>query len=311
MITTLCLNPSFDRTVAVQGFRLGETNRALTARVDAGGKGLNVALALTRLGVDAQCAGIAGADDVASLRAMTVQQGVAAEWMPVPGHVRVNTKLCDASTGEVTEINEPGPEVTDKDLDRYFGCIEPALRRSDYLVCTGSLPPGCPATLYADWMRRLKGVPCVLDASGPALAEGLTARPFLVKPNLEELTQLTGLTLESRHSLEAVAEAGRSLLRQGAERAIVSMGSDGALLVTAEGVWFAPALRVEVRSTVGAGDTMIAGFLAGYQATHSDETAMIWAVAAAAASVMREGTQPPERADFEALQSRVSLRRLE
>ncbi len=310
MITTLCLNPSFDRTVELASLRLGETNRALSARTDAGGKGLNVALTLGRLGAPARCAGLAGAEDIERLRAMCADLGAETDWQAVPGAVRTNIKLRDLAAGTGTEISEAGPTVDEETAEAFFAAREGELRRSDFVVFTGSVPPGCPPTVYADWMRRLGETPCVLDASGEALEKGLAEKPFLVKPNLEEIAQLCGLARGQWGDLAAVAAAGREVLARGARRAIVSMGGDGALLVTEAETLFAPALQVEVRSAVGAGDAMLAGFLAGFLRTRNDAEAFRWSVAAATASVTQEGTQPLRYADFERLLGSVRLRRL-
>ena len=178
MITSLCMNPSFDRTVTIHEFRLGETNRVLDARTDAGGKGLNVAAALTSLSVDALCLGLAGDQQMERLRGMTEELGVPCYWKPIPGEIRTNTKLRDDRSGEVTEITEAGPTVSPETAERFFSANEAYLRVSDFVVFSGSVPPGCTTALYADWMRRLRGVRCVLDASGETLARGLAEKPF-------------------------------------------------------------------------------------------------------------------------------------
>ena len=305
MITAVCLNPSFDKTVEVDAMTAGTLNRVHSVLMDPGGKGANLAAVLTCLGAQAQCVGLLGEDNARSYEALLNSRGVPNGFMHIPGAVRTNTKIVSRDGTPVTELDEPGPEVAAETITALM-----KLMRGRYglgiLALTGSLPPGAPADTYASLMRGLR-TPSVVDCRGPALLEALTEHPLLVKPNREELEEAVRTRL---NSLEAVIAAGRTLLDRGAKKALVSMGADGAVLLTRERTLFAPALKVTVSSTVGAGDAMLAGFLMERDAGASDEEAMRSAVAAGAASVMTDGTGQVRREDFDRLRPRVELREI-
>ena len=303
MITTLCLNPSFDKTVEVDAMTVGGLHRVRRLRTDPGGKGSNVAAVLVRLGAQTRCLGLAGENGAAQYEAMLDQIGVPHGFLHMPGQVRTNLKIVSLDGAEVTEINEPGPEVNIKLLDSLIRLARDNCRGDDFIILTGSLPPGCSHDTYARVMRALP-VPCVLDASGETLRQSLKATPFLVKPNLQELSDQAGRPLKTR---EEIREAAHRMIAAGARNVLVSMGAGGALLVNPAGALFSPGLRVPVSSTVGAGDAMTAGFVAGFVETGSFREAMRRGMAAGAASVMTDGTQLIRREDYDALLGKVEI----
>ena len=199
MITTICLNPALDRTVTVDRLAPGEGNRIRASRTVVGGKGVNVAVVCRRLGLEAQVIGCAGVDGYAKIRAAMSGEKIAYTVHTVEGAVRVNTKVVALDGSGVTELNEPGPTLTAEDLDVFFDLAIEKTRSSDYVVLTGSLPPGCPADTYRSLIEALSPVPCILDVSGAALKEGVKAKPFLIKPNHHELAATIGREL---HTLE-------------------------------------------------------------------------------------------------------------
>jgi 1-phosphofructokinase family hexose kinase len=188
-------------------------------------------------------------------------------------------------------------------LDSLIRLTKENCQRDDFIILTGSLPPGCPQDTYARLMRVLP-VPCVLDAYGEALRVSLSASPFLVKPNLQELQEQAGRKLES---LGEIRTAALDLIKEGARNVLVSMGGRGALLVNPSGALFSPGLRVPVSSTVGAGDAMTAGFVAGFAETGSFREALRCGTAAGAASVMTDGTQLIRREDYDALLDKAEV----
>lgn len=303
MMVTICMNPSFDRTVTVDALTIGGTNRIRSARTDVGGKGVNVARVLTRLGMDARCIGLAGEENEASFRRMLDDERIPCHFMTVPGSVRTNTKVVSLSGLPVTELNEPGFDVSAEAVNDFACMVEQEAKDADWCILTGSLPGGCGPACYLNLMNRLR-CRCVLDTHGPALLEGLQARPYLVKPNLEELSLTLNRPLNDRR---AQIEAARELMRRGAQNVLVSMGSEGAMLLTPQRVLYAPCIPVKVQSTVGAGDAMVGGLLYGLQQTGSLEQAFAYGVAAGTASVMTAGTQLLRQEDFLALLPRVSL----
>lgn len=304
MITTICLNPSFDKTVEMETMHMGEVNRIRKVRQDMGGKGLNVATVAHRLGLECECIGCMGADGSALLKAMMEREGLRHDFITVPGSVRTNMKILMDDQKGVTELNEPGTPLSESDLNAFFDLAREKARMTSTVVLTGSLPPECPASTYRDLMREMDGTACILDTSGEGLMLGAEARPFLIKPNLGELQATLGLELRT---LRSIRDAALIFLSKGVQHMVVSMGAMGAMYVGAERTLFAPALRVPIRSTVGAGDAMIGGILKGLDVEHDMARAFRYGVAAGAASVTTEGTQLIHPEDFEYLLGQVRV----
>ena len=295
MITSICMNPSFDKTVEVDTLAIGEVNRIRTSRQDVGGKGINVAIVARRLGLKVRCVGCVGRDGADRVSNALNKEKIAHEFVKVNGAVRTNTKIVTGDGKGVTELNEPGSRIFDRELEEVFELVKRSARDSEYLVLTGSLPPGCPPETYRDLMRAATGVPCILDVGGEALNLGVEEKPFLIKPNLQELQDSVGMELRT---MRAIRDAAMAYLKKGVQHVVVSMGSIGAVYVGEDASIFAPALKVKVKSTVGAGDAMIGGILKGLEREKDVARAFRYGVAAGAASVMTEGTQLIVPADF-------------
>ena len=305
MITTICLNPCFDRTVEVDSLQISRVNRIRCARDDMGGKGINVAVVAKRLGLDVQCLGLMGQEGSVELREMMDREGLKHHFLSVPGRVRTNMKIYSRDGQGVTELNEPGAAVTEEILKQFTGMAREDTEDSDIVVLTGSLPPGCPEGTYRNLMNALEGKKCILDTEGKELelaAKG--AHPFLIKPNLREMETTLGIELRT---MRTIRDAALLFIRLGVEHAVVSMGEMGAMYVSEKKTLFAPALRVEAKSTVGAGDAMIGGMLMGYEIEKDMGKAFRYGIAAGAASVMTEGTQLMIRSDFEKLMDQVKI----
>lgn len=304
MITAVCMNPAFDRTVTVDALMPGRVNRIRDARTDMGGKGVNVVVVARRLGLEAQCVGCMGREGAERFAAMMDKEGLPHSFLTIPGTLRTNTKVVSLDGSGVTELNEPGAALAADTLEQFFRLAEEAAGHSSMAVVTGSLPPGCPEGTYRALIRRM-GVPCILDVGGRELLLGAEAGPLLVKPNIHELEAALGERLSARAE---VVRGARKLLALGAQNALISMGGDGALMVTTEGAWYAPPVPVEVKSTVGAGDAMVGGVLAGLSEKPGDmRHALAWGAAAGAASVMTEGTQLIRPEDVAPLLERVQI----
>lgn len=304
MITTVCLNPSFDMTVEVDGFTPYEVNRIRSVRRDMGGKGLNVAIVAHRLGLDVQCLGCMGEDDADTLTQMINREGLKHSFLRVPGRVRTNTKIVSRDGKGTTELNEPGEAIPAEQLKWFTAMAKEHIGEKDLVVLTGSLPPECPQTAYRDMMEALGGHRCILDAQGEALLAGAEAQPLLIKPNLHELERTLGIELRT---LRSIRDAAMIFLHKGVQHVMVSMGSMGAMYVSKKNTLYAPALRVEASSTVGAGDAMLGGILKGMEVEGDMAKAFRYGVAAGAASVMTEGTQLIRREDFERLLTQVRV----
>ena len=307
MITTICLNPALDRTVTVDSLVPGQVNRIRQSRTDVGGKGVNVAVVCRRLGLEAQVIGCAGVDGYAKLAAKARKEGIGSDFHTVEGAIRVNTKVVALDGSGVTELNEPGPTLSAEDIDVFFDLAIEKAKSSDYVVITGSLPPGCPADTYRSLIEMMSPVPCILDVSDAALTEGVKARPFLIKPNHHELAATLGREL---HTLEEIRQAAQTFLDGGVRHVVVSLGKDGALYVGEDGCFLAPEVPVEVRSTVGAGDALVGGLLYGLVRHGNMREGLRCGAAAGTASVMTEGTQLIVPADFERLLSQVQIQEL-
>ena len=305
MISAICMNPCFDKTVDVDSLKPGQVNRIKNVRLDLGGKGINVAVVAERLGLEVQCIGIMGKEGGVELSDMMDREHLRHTFMEIPGHVRTNTKIFSRDGQGVTELNEPGTTVTPEQLQEFITLMRDETRGSDMVVLTGSLPPGCPEGTYCELMKALDGKMVILDTEGKELelaAKG--AHPFLIKPNLREMEATLGIELRT---IRTIRDAALLFIRLGVEHAVVSMGEMGAMYVSADKTLFAPALRVETKSTVGAGDAMIGGMLLGYEKEKDMARAFRYGIAAGAASVMTEGTQLIVLSDFERLLEQVKI----
>lgn len=291
MITSLCMNPCIDRTLNVASFACGGMNRAESVNQDGAGKGVNVALAGSQIGLAMGCIGILGEENGYLVTDRLHSAGIAHEFVMRPGAIRCNTKIVDASTHQVTEINEAGEPVGSGCLAEVLELCGKWAEKSRALVLSGSLPPRCPKNYYAQIMdhaaRRAPGCAMVVDAEGEALACALDKKPYLIKPNRYELETLCGRQLDSP---EQAAEEGAKLLKRGVQHVVVSLGREGVLGMSSKEVWYAPALPCPVKSTVGAGDSMLAAITGALTEGAGMEQALIRGVALATAAVATPGT---------------------
>ncbi|PRY02247.1 1-phosphofructokinase [Allonocardiopsis opalescens] len=289
MIVTLTANPSLDRTVEVAELRPGTVMRAVARQVHPGGKGLNVTRALAAHGIDSRAVLPVGGPEGAHLTALLDGRGVRLEPVAIRESIRCNITVAEPD-GTTTKFNEPGPELSGAELDRLVERTLACAAGAAWVVAAGSLPPGAPDGFYGGLVRRLaalpRPVPVAVDTSGPALLEAAGAGPSLLKPNREELETAAGRPLAT---LGDVVKAAEELRARGVGAVLASLGSDGAVLVGADGVWHAeaPARR---RSSVGAGDALLAGFLA---AGAAGAAALAAAVAWGAAAVSLPGSRMP------------------
>ncbi len=309
MITAVSLNPCVDRLAEVESFTYGGLNRVVSGRYDVGGKGLNVALVASRLGMDAACIGFMYRDSARAFENRLISSGTAYEFVWCEGRVRTNTKLRDLSTGQLTEINEPGELVSEESLKKMTDLVLKHAESSDYLVLSGSLPPGCPPDYYRTLIAEVDGLGCrcVLDADGVRLKEGLEAKPYLIKPNRYELETLLDTKLVT---IQDVRDAALRLIDRGIGVVAVSLGSDGALITDGSESFFAPKLEVEVKSTVGAGDSMVAGLTVGLLGENSLEDTFRMGVACATAMCMTEGSKTFEKYTYKKVLEMVELERI-
>ncbi|MFT3950764.1 MAG: 1-phosphofructokinase [Oscillospiraceae bacterium] len=305
-IITVTMNPSIDKTVTVDRLVPYGLNRVTSARLDAGGKGINVAKVLRGFQTDALISGLVAGTQGSLLESFLARDGLRYEFLRAEGETRTNLKVVDTAAAQTTEINESGFAVDADTLERYTVLFARQLAQASLAVLSGSLPPGVPSGFYAHCIETAKrsGIPAVLDASGEALRAGIGAIPYAVKPNLEELEVLTGKTLATKC---AVLSAARELLAAGIKLVIVSMGADGAVVADAEEAFFTAPWRCDVKSTVGAGDAMVGALAFGIR--HGLSLCEIAALTTTAGTVTatKEGTQVCGLAEVMDCKARVTL----
>lgn len=309
MITSVSLNPSIDRTLTVERFTPGGLNRVISSSDVAAGKGINVALTVSAMGLDAECVGFMYRDSAPLFEKRLMVNSTAYDFIWLDGEARTNIKVLDQAAGVVTELNESGREIDGESLRRMTELVCAHAENSDYLILTGSLPPGCPADYYAALIDAVEGLGCrcVLDADGERLKRGLEARPFMIKPNRFELETMTGRKLDS---IAEIRDAARHYIHQGVEVVAVSLGADGAIILRGEDALYAPKLNIEVKSTVGAGDSMVAGLIAGFMAENDLEETFRMGMACATARCMTEGYRILDKTVYRAVMEMVKIERI-
>jgi 1-phosphofructokinase len=307
MIVTLTLNPSLDRTIEVDRLVRGTMTRATSARLDPGGKGVNVSRALLANRVPSVAVVTVGGADGDQLVRLLEADGIPLRAVGVAGRTRSNVTIAEPD-GVVTKLNEPGEPLSRAELDAVADAVLGETETASWVVTCGSLPPGVPTGIYARLCEFFTsaGVLVAVDASGPALLAALEAKPALIKPNREELAEAVGRPVDS---IGAAIEAAEQLRDRGAGSVLASLGADGAVLVEDEGVTIGEAPIAEARSTVGAGDALLAGFLAaGARGSAALAEGLAWGAAAVSlpasrmpcpADIRREGVHIHTRPDLD------------
>lgn len=292
MIATVTLNPALDYGMYFSDFAEGTLNRAQKTNLLFGGKGINVSLILKNLQTESCAFGFAAGFTGKALTENLKEEGIKTDFVfAKQGMTRINVKLKTQGKDNAlceTELNAPGPVIGEEEKQELLKKLA-ILQKGDILVLSGSVPKGLSAMIYAEILHDLKknGVLAVVDAQGELLQNTLSYHPFLIKPNLEELEEVWGQRIQNRKDLFAAAN---SLLEKGAQNILVSLGKDGAALFPnqKEG-FFLAAPKSNARNTVGAGDSMLAGFLAEYIKTKDKVSALKMAVAAGSATAFSEG----------------------
>jgi 1-phosphofructokinase len=259
-MVTVTLNPAVDQVIEVDRLMVGAMNRARSSQPMTGGKGINVARVLKGFGLDVVATGFLGGAGAGMAAQTLEQEGVAARFVPVSGEMRVNLKVHDRQGGRTTEINQPGFAVDDAAFARLAEQLRQLLPQAAALVLTGSLPPGCPENAYRQLgiLAAEHGVPVFLDADGENLKWGVSAMPYAVKPNEDELRRYSGLSL--KNDREWVL-AMRGLRRNGVRQVAATMGPEGVMMLDGHTAWHAPGLNVRPACATGAGDAALAAMI--------------------------------------------------
>ncbi|MGW2740742.1 1-phosphofructokinase family hexose kinase [Streptomyces sp. NPDC001450] len=302
MILTVTLNTALDITYRVRSLRPHASHRVSDVIERPGGKGVNVARVLAALGHEVTVTGFTGGATGQVLREhLAATPGVTDAFVPVTGPTRRTIAVVDERSGDTTQLNEPGPQISPTEWGIFLDRYEELLARSCAVALSGSLPPGVPVGAYAGLIRaaRAADVPVLLDTSGEPLRRGVAARPDIIKPNTEELAELTG----SQEPLRATQDARR----RGAHAVVASLGPEGLLAATPEGRWRAtPPARIHGNPT-GAGDSAVAGLLSGLVEHLPWPERLTRAVALSAATVRAAGAGEFDSAAYEELRGRVAV----
>lgn len=306
-VLTVTLNPALDLTVQLPALHLGEVNRSDNLQVHAAGKGLNVAQVLADLGHQLTVTGFLGEANAQPFEQLFAARGFADEFVRVAGETRSNIKLAEAD-GRITDINGPGLEVGAAQRDELLARLERLVPGHELVVVAGSLPRGVEVPWFVELLQRLArlGARVALDTSGAALREGLALSPWLIKPNEEELAQARDL---DPADAQALADEARRLNAR-IEHVVMSQGAAGVSWFSPAAAWHAQPPKVRVVSTVGAGDSLLAGMLHGLLAGWPAERTLAHATAIAAQAVGQIGFGITDRAQLAELEAAVRLQPL-
>lgn len=307
-VATITLNPAYDLVGLCPSIEVGEVNLVKTASLNAGGKGVNVAKVLRDLGIDITVSGFMGKDNQEEFQHFFSDNGMANRFCMVPGRTRINVKLTE-NNGESTDFNFSGFDVSKEDWNRFSTESLNWLGHFDMVVVSGSLPNGVDPEEFTRWMSRLRQLcPCIIfDSSREALNAGLKASPWLVKPNRHELEMWVGRKLPD---LKDVVEAAHELRDKGISHVVISLGEEGALWVNASGSWLAKPPHCEVISTVGAGDSMVAGLAYGLLSGESSAHTLRMATAISALSVSQPDVGVKNRNKLAEMMAKIEMKLL-
>jgi 1-phosphofructokinase len=260
-VVTVTINPAIDQTIAIPNFTAGAVNRVQSSQLDPGGKGINVASFLSDFGQPVTVTGFLGADNDEIFRHFFARKGIEDRCVRIAGQTRIGVKVSDEALRQTTDINFPGQMPSPADIEHLFDILRELAISYEWFVLSGSIPAGVSAGVYREMVTMLSGRKVILDTSGEGFRQAVAAGPWLVKPNVDELGEFAG---ERLHTPAAIVQVARALVqRYGIASVVVSMGKEGAIFVEGEQTVWAVPPSVEVKSTVGAGDAMVAGIVAG------------------------------------------------
>lgn len=307
LIYTVTLNPAFDMTVYLDELVKGDVNRSIKSLIDIGGKGINVSKVIKSIGGESIALGFLGQENRGNFTKQLDRLGIKHDFIYVEGETRTNIKLVENKFDIFTDINQKGFGITIEDINKLFEKIKYYARQGDIFVLSGSLPEGADNNIYFELIKLLKniGAITILDADGEALKNGLLAKPDIVKPNINELRMI----MDFKDDLNSIASVGKELISQGTEKAVISMGGNGAFYVTRDKIFYAYPERVEVKSTVGAGDAMVAAIAFGESKNMEDEEVFRLAVSSATAAIIEEGTKSPKLENINKLMKKIKIER--
>lgn len=308
-LLTLTLNPALDLTGHLDQMHVGEVNLVHSGHLHPAGKGINVARVLKDLGAQVLVSGFLGQENQAPFHELFRECGLGDHFLVVPGATRINVKMVEAC-GRVTDLNFPGVAVSEGELLQFEHRLQELLPQVEYVVVAGSLPRGMTPVHLRQWLHLLaeQGKKVLFDSSGAAMAEGLAAKPFLIKPNEHELADWAGQPLESLEALMAAAESLQQ--RYDIPHVVVSRGADGVLWRAGSSWWQAKPPRMSVVSTVGAGDSMVAGLAWGLSQSWPMDKILRLASAVSALAVTQIGVGVADAQQLADLMASIDVQQL-
>lgn len=304
-VVTITLNPALDLTGSLETLNVGSVSLVKESNLHAAGKGVNVAKVLSDLGAEVTVTGFLGRDNQEMFCQLFEEMGAKDEFVRIHGSTRINVKLVEEN-GEVSDINFPGIKVTPEDIEVFERTLLRLAQDHEFFVLAGSLPVGVSPSLCASWIEKLHsmGKKVLFDSSRAALAAGLDAHPWLIKPNDEELSQFVGRELATPAECRAAA---KQLADKGIDNVVVSMGANGTMWLN-QGQWLhAKPPRMSVVSTVGAGDTLVAGMCWGHMQEMEKQQLITFATALSALAVTQVGVGVTSASELAALQKEIQL----
>ena len=309
MIVTVTMNPAIDKTVDIDALERGGLNRIQKVEYDAGGKGINVSKTIRELGGTSIAAGFLGGNAGRTIEAVLNEKGIQNDFIWVDGETRTNTKVFEKS-GEVTELNEPGPQILEEQVEQLIKKLEGYADEHTLFIFAGSIPNRVEKDIYGKMIARVhaRGAKALLDADGELFRRSLDAAPDIIKPNRVELEEYAGY--DYRASVEELLTTARALKSKGIGTVAVSMGKSGAMLVRDGYEVKCPALSVKAHSTVGAGDAMVAALAYAWDKNLDDEQTVRLCIATSAGAVTTIGTKPPARKLVDELMKQVEIEKI-
>lgn len=306
MIYTVTLNPAIDQTIVIDNFSINQVNRTVEVREDIGGKGINVSKMIRNLQGESIAMGILGGNKGVFIEEQLKKMGIPTSFIKTDSNTRTNIKIVDKIKNTFTDINESGAPVPRRTIRALEEQLFHTLTDDDLMILAGSVPSNVEKDIYAKWIRlgKQKKIKTLLDAEGDLLKAGVQEGPYLIKPNIHELEGLFGQRI---NSVRECMELSKQLFNYGIEIIVVSMGEEGCLLMTRDRALRAKGLKVAVKSTVGAGDSMVAALAHVLGSGGSLEEALILGVAASSASIQHEGTIMGSWKEVQQLGQRVQL----
>jgi len=306
MVITVTLNPAMDKTLTVDNYTLGKVNRAQSIRYDIGGKGINVSKVLVNLGIQSTCTGFLGGIWEKTFQEELDKRKIKCNFIHTNGNTRTNTKIVDNENKTYTDLNEQGPNIDSLLLSEFLKVFDGLCNKDDIVVLSGGVSPNIPEDIYGTLtsIAKNKGALVILDADGPLLEQGLIEKPQIIKPNNHELSSLFSIDEEND---EQILQAAYSLRKQGIQKILVSLGERGGFYITEKATYYAKGLKVNVKSTVGAGDSMVAALVYSIINKLSDIDTLKFATACGAATVGLEGTEACTLSQINELISKVEI----